>query len=147
MGGPRDSRFTPRDRTAAGRAPDRAARRSADNAAQSTPVAAPRPVRSRPNPNPMRLMLGFAGLASLTALTAAMVPSIAPAADAAVGPVTTVAEAPAVEAAAPARHVTQYVTLAPGQTPPPGGTVQVQPQPTPKVKPKVVTRSRQSGQP
>jgi hypothetical protein len=147
MGGPRDPRFTPRTRTSAGHAPNRAARRAAHQVASPVPAPTPRPVRARPNPNPMRLMLGFAGLASLTALTAAMVPSVAPTADAAVDPAITVAEAPVSQDAAPVRHVTQYVTLAPGQTPPPGGTVQAQPKPTPTVKVKIVTRSRQSGQP
>jgi hypothetical protein len=143
MARPRDPRYTPRSN------PPRA------TAQRATPPAAPRPIhgdvprpsRPRPNANPMRLMLGLAGLASVSALTAAMVPSIAPqpAADAfAAEPAAAVT---AQEAAAPVRHVTRYVTLAPGQTPPPGSTSQAQPKPTPIVKVKVVTRTRQSGQP
>jgi ABC-type Fe3+-hydroxamate transport system substrate-binding protein len=108
----------------------------------------------------MRLMFGLVGIASISAFTAAMVPSIAPApvadAAAAAADVTTADAVVPVEAA-PVRHVTRYVTLQPGQTPPPGAAVNVQPTPTPilktqvvvkpRPKPKAVTRSRQSGQP
>jgi hypothetical protein len=137
MAGPRDPRFTPRP------APPSAAHHGPER----PPV---RPVRSRPDPNPMRLMLGLAGLASASALTAAMVPSIAPApaaasvVETAAGGAGTGAETAAVT---PVRRVTRYVVLAPGQTPPPGAAVQAQPKPTPIVKVEVVTRSRQSGQP
>jgi len=104
----------------------------------------------------MRLMLGMAGIATVSALTAAMAPSIVPqAASAPVGAVTTggavtTAALPGEalsRAAAPLRKVTRYVLLEPGQTPPPGAATQAQPQPTPIVKTKVVTRTRQSGQP
>lgn len=111
-----------------------------------------RPQRSRPNPNPMRLMLGMVGIATASAFTVAMVPSVVPgqAADAAVD-----GAIPAAVAAAPApartplpvRKVTRYVTLLPGQTPPPGAATQAQPAPTPIVKTQIVTRTRQSGQP
>lgn len=136
MAGPRDPHVTPRP----------APPRPVDGAA----AAAPRPTRSRPDPNPMRLMFGLVGLASATALVAAMAPSIAPAPlaetavvrDAAAG----VSSAQAA-VAAPVPRITRYVVLAPGQTPPPGASVVAQPQPTPIVKLKVVTRTRQSGQP
>jgi hypothetical protein len=149
MARPRDPRYTPRSMPpAAGR------RRAAPGPARLTPAAAAvagRPARTRPDPNPMRLMLGFVGIASMSAFTAAMVPSIAPApvVDAATGASDgqAAADQAAQAAAAPVRHITRYVTLAPGQTPPPGSSVKVQPTPTPIVKKKVVTRTRQSGQP
>lgn len=113
--------------------------------------------RTRPNPNPMRLMLGMAGIATVSALTAAMAPSIVPQAASAPGgaaapggAVTAAAALPGETlpaAAAPVRKVTRYVVLEPGQTPPPGAATKAQPQPTPIVKTKVVTRTRQSGQP
>jgi hypothetical protein len=134
------------------RHPDAAAR-------GQTPVPAPRPVRAparptrptapepvrvirqRPDPNPVRLMLGVVGLASAAALTSAMLPSITPQA-AASQDTSGVSGAAAQQ---PVQHVTQYVTLQPGQTAPPQSTVIVPPQPTPKVVTKVVTRTRQSG--
>ena len=103
----------------------------------------PRPRPARPNANPLRLMLGLVGIASASALTAAMLPSIAPygttATVAAGEPATAVGPAPSVV------HVTRVVQLAPGQTAPPNASVQVKPQPTPRVKVKVVTQ--QSGKP
>jgi hypothetical protein len=89
----------------------------------------------------MRLLLGVAGIASASALITAMLPSISPA-----GAV--VADATTLTAVAPepsVTHVTRYVTLAPGQTAPPNASVQVKPQPTPRVVVRVVTR--QSGTP
>jgi hypothetical protein len=99
----------------------------------------------------MRLMLGMVGLATVSAFTAALAPSIAPqAADAAVDGTITAsvagAQAPAVTPL-PVRKVTRYVTLLPGQTPPPCAATQAQPAPTPIVKTQIVTRTRQSGQP
>lgn len=96
--------------------------------------------RSRPDPNPLRLMLGVVGLASAAAFTTAMLPSLAP------EPSTAVLD-PAAAAAPqpPVQHVTRYVTLAPGQTAPPQSTVVVRPDPTPTVRLKVVTTTRQSG--
>jgi hypothetical protein len=101
--------------------------------------------RSRPNPNPLRLMLGLAGLASAAAFTTAMLPSVAtqpepPASDPAVA-------AAAVQPDPSVKHVTRYVTLQPGQTAPPQSTVVIRPKPTPRVTVKVVTRTRQSGKP
>ena len=115
-----------------------AARVSGPTAAAAPPLLArARAPRSsqrpegRPDPNPLRLMLGFAGLASASAFTTAMLPSVAPAQDAAA-----VADPNANTAAVPqpepsVQHVTRYVTLQPGQIAPPQSTVIVRPQPTP----------------
>lgn len=110
------------------------------------PAGPVRAARSRPDANPLRLMIGFAGLASAAAFTTAMLPSVtpAPAADQALAPVGVTAD----PAAAPSvQHVTRYVQLQPGQTAPPQSTVVVNPKPTPRVTVKVVTKTRQSGQP
>jgi hypothetical protein len=102
----------------------------------------PRASRAKPDPNPLRLLLGLAGVASASALLTAMLPSVMPAQsvdaaqqqnDAAVAPQPSVI------------HVQRVVQLAPGQTAPPNASVKVQPQPTPRVRVKVVTR--QSGKP
>lgn len=110
-------------------------------------VPRPRP-RARPDANPVRLMMGLAGLASAAALTTAMLPSVTPApvADPAIEPVVVTAgqqpgPLPSVQ------HVTRYVQLQPGQTAPPRSTLIARPQPTPKVTVKVVTQTRQSGKP
>jgi len=101
----------------------------------AAPVHAPRP---RADANPVRLMIGLAGLASAAAFTTAMLPSVTPAA----------VPAPAVQEAAPSvERVTRYVQLKPGETAPPGATVVARPNPTPKVTVKVVTQTRQSGKP
>ena len=47
------------------------------------PGPAPLAPRSRPDPNPLRLMIGLAGLASAAAFTTAMLPSVTPRVDAA----------------------------------------------------------------
>jgi hypothetical protein len=119
-------------------------------------AAAPVPARRRPDPSSMRLMFGVLGLASAAAFTTAMLPSISPA-DAsdstaaadpnAVDPSAVDPNAGIVAPEPSVRHVTQYVTLKPGQTAPPKSTVIVRPKPTPKVTVKVVTRTRQSGKP
>jgi hypothetical protein len=124
-------------------------------AAQPRAVA-PAPARRRPDPSSTRLMFGVLGLASAAAFTTAMLPSISPA-DAsdtsaaadpnAVDPNAVDPNAVIVAPEPSVRHVTQYVTLAPGQTAPPKSTVIVRPKPTPKVTVKVVTRTRQSGKP
>lgn len=112
--------------------------------------------RRRPDPNPLRLVLGFVGLASATALATAMLPSIASPAAGAGAPTSLADVSAAVPAggvagitgvAAPAaspRHVTRYVRLAAGQTPPPDAVVQAVPTPTPRVR---VVTTRQSGKP
>lgn len=116
-------------------------------------AAAPRAPRARPDPNPLRLMLGLAGLATAAAFTTAMLPSVTPVADAAVAqapsdqaPVDQV-PATADQPAPSVLHVKKYVTLQAGQTAPPQATVVVRPTPTPKVKVKVVVKTRQSGKP
>ncbi len=102
-----------------------------------------RAARSRPNPNPLRLMLGLAGLASAAAFTTAMLPSVAPQPDAQAADPGTAAVVTRPEPSV--KHVTQYVTLEAGQTAPPQSTVVVRPKPTPRVTVKVVTKTRQSG--
>jgi hypothetical protein len=90
----------------------------------------------------MRIVFGMAGLASATALLTAMLPSVTPSPVAAVQAVdTTTAVVPQPSVV----HVTKTVTLAPGQTAPPNSSVVIPPQPTPRVRVKVVTK--QSGQP
>ena len=116
------------------------------------PVAAPRPTPMRPagdtrparvkaDPNPLRMLIGLAGLASASAITSALLPSILPATAAA-----STGNGAAIVAPQPSViHVTRTVQLAPGQTAPPNAPVQVQPQPTPQVRIQVITR--QSGRP
>ena len=105
-------------------------------------VQPPRPQRSKPDPNPMRIVLGMAGLASATALLTAMLPSVTP------SPVADVQAVDTSTALGPQPsviHVTKVVTLQPGQTAPPNSSVRIQPQPTPRVVVRTVTR--QSGKP
>ena len=108
----------------------------------------PRPQRAKPDPNPMRLVIGLAGFASATAFLTAMLPSVTPSQVAVVeaADTTTAAVVPQPSVL----HVTRVVTLAPGETAPPNAAVVqpntpvvVQPQPTPRVRVKVVTK--QSG--
>lgn len=107
-----------------------------------TPVRAT--PRAKPDPNPMRVLLAVGGIASASAILTALLPSVAPRpVDALVAQVDT--GAAVVEPAPSVVHVKRYVTLAPGQTAPPAASVLVQPTPTPRVR--VVTVTRQSGQP
>ena len=106
----------------------------------------PPPARTphvKPDANPLRLLLGLAGVASASALVTAMLPSITPA------PVVDVATTQQQDAAVAPQpsviHVQRVVQLAPGQTAPPNTSVQIAPQPTPRVR--VVTVTRQSGKP
>lgn len=118
--------------------------RAARPPARPVHPATPQPVRvtrGRPDPNPVRLMLGVVGLASAAALTSAMLPSITPQAAAAQG----MSGASGAAQQQPVQHVTKYVTLQPGQTAPPQSTVIVRPQPTPQIVTKTITRTRQSG--
>ncbi len=111
-------------------------------AGTSTAGQAPRPQRSKPDPNPMRVIFGMAGIASASALMAAMLPSVMPTPVAVAGAVdTTTAVGPEPSVV----HVTRAVTLAPGETAPPNSSVVIPPQPTPRVHVKAVTR--QSGKP
>ena len=102
---------------------------------------APRPQHAKPDPKPMRLAFGMAGLASATALLTAMLPSVTPSqvavVDAADTTTTAVVPQPSVI------HVLKTVTLKAGQTAPPNSSVVVRPQPTPRIVVKTVTR--QSG--
>lgn len=107
--------------------------------------------RAKPDPKPMRLLLGFVGLTSAVAFTTAMLPSVAPADAAAAGLSPDSGSSVAADTAPQVVHVKRYVTLEPGQTAPPQSTVVVPAQPAPqatsrpKAKPRVVTRTRQSG--
>jgi hypothetical protein len=105
------------------------------------PALDARPARVKADPNPLRMLLGLAGLASASAITSALLPSILPATAAAA----TQNDAAIVAPQPSVIHVTRTVRLAPGQTAPPNAPVQVQPQPTPQVRIQVVTR--QSGRP
>lgn len=91
--------------------------------------------RSKPDSRPMRVVLGFTGLAAASAIftAVALPPDVMPATT-----LTTVADA----AAAPVRHVIRYVQLKPGETAPPNAAVAAAPQPTPRV---VVVTTHQSG--
>ncbi len=99
-------------------------------------IRTPPPPKARPDPGPLRVVLGFGGLAAASAMAVAMLTPVT---------TTAVAGAPAVVAADPAtptRHIVRYVQLLPGQTAPPAAAVQRAPTPTPRV---VTIRTRQSG--
>jgi hypothetical protein len=84
----------------------------------------------------MRMMFGLAGIAAVSAMATAVVtppPSSADVAQVAVPDQT----------AQPVQHVTRYVTLAPGVTPPPQAAVQQLPAPTPRVV-TVTVKTKQS---
>lgn len=87
----------------------------------------------------MRIAVGMAGLATLSALGTAI---LAPQASVSAGAATDTA-ASVTAGALPVRvqHVTRYVQLAPGQSPPPNAPVQ----PVATPQPKVVIVTRQSG--
>lgn len=109
-------------------------------AAAATGIHPPRPQRAKPDPTPMRIVFGMAGLASATALLTAMLPSVTPSQVAVIEAVdtsTTATPEPSV------LHVTRVVALSPGQTAPPNAPVVVKPTPTPRVRVQVVTK--QSG--
>lgn len=117
---------------------DEAPRRPADQAVRQPP-AGPRPAHQRPDPRPMRIAIGMTGLAAATAMATAIAAPRPPAATVATVVTTDVQPAPSV------LHVTRYVQLQPGVTPPPQAAVQVVPTPQPRVV--VVTTTRQSGKP
>ena len=89
----------------------------------------------RPDPRPMRLALGFGGMAALSAVaTALLAPSSTPTVTATT--VTVAVPEPSVV------HVTRVVHLQPGQTAPPQALVTQMPAPTPRT---VIITTRQSG--
>ena len=112
------------------------------------PAPPPRPQRAKPDANPLRLLVGLAGVASASALVTAMLPSVNPT-DVVVAADTTGMTAVVPEPSV--LHVTKYVTLKPGETAPPQSAVVVKPQPTPHVTVKVVKKvqvvTKQSGKP
>ena len=137
MSDTRPVRTTPPARTSPGPRPTPPVRGAA-----SAGGIQPRPQRAKPDPNPMRLVIGLAGLASATALLTAMLPSVTPsqvAVTQAVDTTTAVVPEPSVV------HVRKVVTLQAGQTAPPNSSVVIRPNPTPRVIVKTVTR--QSGKP
>ena len=138
-------------------------------------VPEPRAPRARPDPNPIRLMMGLVGIASASAFTSAMLPSILPrsvqalVADAAASPsaATATTSTPVTDTTASpgasVLHAATVVKLKAGQTAAPTVVaVQATPaakvatvlptpqvaavQPSPTPKPHVVT-TRQSGAP
>jgi hypothetical protein len=102
--------------------------------------ATPRRPVARPDARPMRAILGFTGIAAASAIATAIVRPPA----AYLGQPAAVIVGVADQAAAPARHVTRYIQLLPGQTAPPNAAVQAIPQPTPRV---VIVTTHQSGVP
>jgi hypothetical protein len=147
--GPRPSpRTGVRPREHAGAVP--AARRVAAPLQPSGLVGAggtPRVAAARkplPDPVPLRLAIGLAGLATASALVSAF---LSPSTGAAGSPVGGTAANGALETttsgtSGAVRHITRYVQLLPGQTAPPNVVVQAAPTPEPRV---VVVRTRQSG--
>lgn len=97
------------------------------------------PAHARPDPRPMRIAIGMTGLAAATAMVTAI--AMPPPSS---GPITTVVTEPA-QPAPSVVHVTRYVQLLPGETPPPQAVVKAVPTPQPRVV--VVTTTRQSGKP
>jgi hypothetical protein len=108
---------------------------------ETQPARTPPPVhapKAKPDPRPMRVALGFGGVAALSALTAAIVLPPRPVTSAPV-----VLDQPASASGDPAatpdtssgatasQRPILYVQLAPGQTAPPGATVIDAPTPTP----------------
>jgi hypothetical protein len=118
------------------------------------PAPPPRPQHSKPDANPLRLLVGLAGIASVSALVTAMLPSVSPTEMVIAADTTDTTVMTAVVAVAPEPsvvHVTRYVTLQPGQTAPPQSSVLVKPQPTPHVTVKIIKKvqvvTKQSGKP
>ncbi len=93
---------------------------------------------ARPDPRPMRTLLGLTGVAALAAFATAMT---APSAGASSTAVAQAQEIPAPSVI----HVKKFVQLKPGETAPPAALVQAAPAATPRVV--VVTTTRQSGKP
>ena len=100
-----------------------------------TRPALPATQRARPDPTGLRLALGFTGVAAASAMASAF---LAPVVGGSAQSVSV--EVPV--AAAPVRHLTQYIQLQPGQTAPPQAVVQQVAAPTPRI---VTITTRQSG--
>ncbi len=105
------------------------------------PVPARKP---KPDPRPLRLVIGLTGLATASALLTAFL-SPATGAEAGTAGTTTVTVLPAgTPDPVPVRHIVRYVQLKPGQTAPPKAVVKQAPAPKPRV---VVVTTKQSGKP
>jgi hypothetical protein len=85
--------------------------------------------KARPDPGPMRLLMGVTGLAAATALATAIVRPNAPT----VAPATADASPLPTPPPLVVRHVKRYVQLKPGETAPPGATVVQRPEASPRV--------------
>jgi hypothetical protein len=109
--------------------------------ALDTPKATVR--KPRPDPGPLRIALGLAGMAAASALATAMLGSATPVDAGGASNGTGQNVGAALDApAASVQHVTRIVQLAPGQTAPPKSVVQQQPAPKPRVN---VVVTKQSG--
>jgi hypothetical protein len=142
--------------------PARADQQSGDPLLDRSPAAA-RPRQDRPNrpdPRPMRLAIAASGLATASALAAAiMSPPALPASSVQVpiagstgDPGTAVITIQQPVPTPIVKHVKRYITLKPGQTPPPSALATQLPAPTPRVivvqaPRQVVVTTRQSGRP
>jgi hypothetical protein len=142
--------------------PTRPAESSGDPLLDRNPAAARatrQEPRSRPDPRPTRLALAAGGLATASALAVAIMtpPAVSPASvqvpvARASDPGTAVVT---VEQPVPTpivKHVKRYITLNPGQTPPPSALATQLPAPTPRIvvvqaPRQVVVTTRQSGRP
>lgn len=126
------------------------------------------PMRRRPDPRPVRLMLGIGTVGAVSVMAAGLVrfPSSTDAVttEAVPDPATSTTTSPT-QRQAEVRHVVRYIHLKPGEHAPPGATVinadapaprvvvdhvpapAARQQPQPQPQPRVITHSRQSGRP
>jgi hypothetical protein len=102
-----------------------------------TPVSSGR--KPRPDPGPLRIVMGLTGIATASALVAAF---LAPAPGTAIDAAATQDATAPVSPSGPVRRVVRYVQLQPGETPPPDAVVQQAPAPSPRV---VIVQTKQSG--
>lgn len=102
--------------------------------------ASHRAVPARPDPRPMRTLIGLTGLVATSAIASAIASQPG-------GTIAATATTIQTQVVLPAevRHITRYVQLQPGQTAPPSAVVRAAPDPTPRIV--VVTTTRQSGKP
>ena len=107
-------------------------------AGAATTSRVPAAKKPRPDPGPLRIALGLAGMATASALVSAFLnPSTG--VSAATGGGTDPGGA---AGSGSVRHVTRYVQLQPGQTAPSNAVVQAAPTPQPRL---VIVRTQQSG--